>query len=161
MTLIIENGSNVANANSFNTDAELTAYASARGLELPATEAERNILQTLAMDFINDSEDDMQGYRVTSDQELSFPRTGVTIHGYLNESNKIPVTLKKAQNEASIAAYSQTLLTNSTTNNIQKEKVDVIETTYFKGGSISKVRLDRVWNYLNPVLNPANKLMRT
>lgn len=161
MTLIIEDGSNVANANSFNTDAELSAYASARGLELPATEAERDILQILAMDFITDNEDDMQGYRVTSDQELSFPRVGVVVNGYLNESDKIPATLKKAQNEASIAAHTQTLLTNATTNNIQKEKVDVIETSYFKGGSISKVRLDRVWNYLNPILNPTNKLVRT
>lgn len=161
MTLIIEDGSNVTNANSFNTDVELTTYATARGLTLPATEAERDILQILAMDFITDNEDDMQGFRVTSDQELSFPRVGVEIHGHLNESDKIPTTLKKAQNEASIAAHTQTLLTNSSTNNIQKEKVDVIETSYFKGGSISKARLDRVWNYLNPVLNPTNKLRRS
>ena len=161
MPLIIEDGSNVPNANSFNTDVELVNYAGARGLELPDTEADRDVLQILAMDFITDNEDDMQGYRVTSDQELSFPRTGVVVNGFLNESDKIPATLKKAQNEASIAAYTQTLLTNSTTNNIQKEKVDVIETSYFKGGSISKARLDRVWNYLNPVLNPTNKLVRT
>ena len=97
MALIIEDGSNVTNANSFNTDAELVAYAASRGLTLPATEAERDILQILAMDFVTDNEDDMQGYRVTSDQALSFPRTGVVVNGFLNESDKIPVTLKKAQ----------------------------------------------------------------
>lgn len=161
MTLIIEDGTNVAGANSFNTDAELQAYAASRGLTLPVTEAERDTLQILAMDFITDNEWDMQGYRVTSDQALSFPRVGVEMHGYLNASDIIPVTLKNAQNEASIAAYTQALLTNSTTNNIQKEKVDVIETSYFKGGSISKARLDRVWNYLKPILNPTNTLRRT
>ena len=161
MPLIIEDGSNVAGANSFNTDAELAAYAALRGLELPTTESERDILQILAMDFITDNEDDMQGYRVTSDQGLSFPRRGVVIHGFLFEADQIPTTLKNAQNEASIAAHTQTLLTNESTNNVQSEKVDVIATSYFKGGSISKARLDRVWNYLNPVLNPTNKLMRT
>lgn len=161
MALIIEDGSNVTGANSLNTDAELVAYAASRGLQLPATEAERDILQVLAMDFINDNEDDMQGYRTTSDQELSFPRTGVVVNGFLSPSDKIPATLKKAQNEASIAAYTQSLLTNESTNNVQSEKVDVIQTSYFKGGSISKVRLERVFNYLNPVLMPTNKLMRT
>lgn len=159
--LTIEDGSNVPNANSFNTDAELASYAAVRGLTLPATEGERDILQIKAMDFINANEVDMQGFRVASDQSLSFPRVGVVVNDFLVESDVIPSTLKSAQNEASIAAQTINLLTNESLQNVQKEKVDVLETSFFKGGSKTTVKLDRVYNYLSPILNPTNKLIRT
>ena len=161
MALIVEDGSNVSGSNTYNTDAELQAYALARGYTLPATETDRDILQIKAMDFINYNEPDMQGYRVTSDQSVSFPRTGVVVNSFLIESDQIPDTLKKAQNEAAIASQTVDLLTNESISNVQKEKVDVIEKSYFKGGNKTSITLDTVYNYLSPVLNDVNKLVRT
>ncbi len=161
MALIIEDGTNVAGANSFNTDVELVAYAAARSFELPVTESERDVLQIQAMDFITSNEDDMQGHRITSDQELSFPRSGVVVNGFAIASTEIPSTLKKAQNEASIAAYTQSLIVNESVSNVQSEKVDVLATSYFKNGSKTTVKLDRVYNYLSPILIATNKLTRS
>ena len=48
--LIIEDGSIVANANSFATDAELKAYANIRGFVIPATQPAREALLVQAMD---------------------------------------------------------------------------------------------------------------
>ena len=161
MALIIEDGSIVDNATSYNTDAELAAYAEARGYTLPATEAERDILQIKAMDFINANESCMQGLRVSEDQEQAFPRNGVVVNGRLVASDKIPKTLKKAQNEASILVQDVALLTGTSVQNIQSEKLDVLATSYFKGGKRVKLDAGRIYNYLSPVLKPTNKLVRT
>ena len=65
MALIIEDGSGVANANSFTTDAEFVAYASIKGYVIPATESERDTLQVNGYDFISFTyESRLQGERV-------------------------------------------------------------------------------------------------
>ena len=161
MALIIEDGSIVANANSYTTDSELIAYASARGVTIPVLEADRDILQIKAVDFINSNESDMQGIRTDSTQVLSFPRVGVYANDYYVESDVIPLTLKNAQLEAAIVAYTQTLITRETTQNIQKEKVDALEVSYFANGKRTKTNFNTVFNYLSPVLKDVNKLVRT
>lgn len=161
MTLIIEDGSIVDNANSFTTDAEFVAYAAARNLTLPATEAERDVLQLLAMDFIVSNEDCMQGYRVDIDQELSFPRRSVVVHGFLVPSDQIPNTLKKAQMEAGIVSQTVDLLPNSSVQNVQREKLDTLEVAYFKGGKKSQLNVQSIYTFLSPVLKQTNKLVRT
>ena len=52
MALIIEDGTVVAGANSFATDAELQAYAAVRQVSLPAAQAEREALLITAIDYI-------------------------------------------------------------------------------------------------------------
>ncbi len=161
MALIIEDGSVVANSTSYNTDAELVAYATVRGYTLPATEAERNILQIKGMDFINSNESDMQGCRVDEDQEHAFPRRGVIANDFLIASDKIPKTLKSAQNEASIIVQDVALLTGTSVQNVQSEKLDVMAASYFKGGKREQLDVGRIYNYLSPVLTSTNKLVRT
>ena len=161
MALIIEDGSIVTDATSYNTDVELAAYAAARGYTLPATEAERDILQIKAMDFINANENCMQGFRVAEEQELSFPRNGVVVNGFLIASDQIPKTLKQAQNEASILVQTVALLTGTSVQNIQSEKLDVLEVSYFKGGKRVQLDAGKIYNYLSPVLKNVNKLVRT
>lgn len=159
--LIIEDGSIVANANSFATDTELKAYADLRGLSLPATQPEREALLLLAMDYLKSVECKMQGHRVAEEQALSFPRYGVMVNGFLSDSNQIPSELKIAQMEAAITANEQSLLVNSINSNVQSEKVDVLETSYFKGGKTERVNLGRVNAYLTALLVNTNKLVRT
>ncbi len=161
MTLIIEDGSIVANANSFTTDAELVAYAAERGLTVPATESERDQLQIRGVDYLTSQEDYLNGVRVSSVQELIYPRSGVYINGFAFASDDIPKELKYAQMEAAIAANTQDLLVNGQGQNIESEKVDVLEISYFSGGSWDSVRLDRVNAYLNRLLkNTSGQLVR-
>ena len=159
MSVIVEDGSVVANANSYSTDAEFVAYAAARGLTIPGTESERDILQVLATDYLNDQ--NYKGYRADpSNQYLSFPRNGVYAYDRVIASDEIPKELKYAQMEAAIAANSLTLLTNESKSNVQSEEMDVLKVSYFSGGSWTKTHLARVNNYLSEFLEDTLELIR-
>lgn len=161
MALIIEDGSIVANANSYNTDAELVVYAAARNLSLPATETERDVLQIKAMDFLNSVEQQYQGRRVSRDQSVSFPRVNVWINDFIVHSDEIPSHLKNAQHEASIISQTINLLPNASIQNVQREKLDVMEKAYFKGGKRTTLNVTSIYNYLTPLLEDADILVRT
>lgn len=114
MALIIEDGTEVANANSYTTDAEFVAYAAARGYSIGATEADRDILQLKAMDYLSSVESSFKGTRTTSTQSLSYPRYDVYLHGYLIDSDAIPQELKNAQMELAYQANTEELLISET-----------------------------------------------
>ena len=98
MSLIIEDGSIVADANSYVTVLELDTYCSNRGITLSATtEAEKEALSFKAMDYIECNV--YQGYKTNTEQSLQFPRYPVYIDNQLIDSNAIPATLKKAQQQ--------------------------------------------------------------
>lgn len=160
MTLIIEDGTIVANANSYVTDAEYVAYAAARGLTIGADATAREIELFLSMDYLYNQ--DYQGNRAESDtQELPFPRSGVYLYNRLLDSSTIPKELKYAQMEGGIAAKSQSLLVNSANSDVKKQDLRGLSVEYFEGGNNAKIRLDRVNNYLCALLNDVNSLVRT
>ena len=161
MALIIEDGTQVVNSNSFVTDAEYTAYAALKGLTVGVDAAAREIDLLAGMDYLLKHEPCMQGRRVSSTQSVLFPRVGVWLFGYSVNSDVIHDYVKNSQMEAAAYNTSGTLLSNTTITNKQKEKVDVLEVEYFKGGSRSNVNLQRVNVYLEPLLEDTNKLVRT
>ena len=152
MTLIVETGAGVAGANSYVTDAEYVAYAAARGLAVGEDEVLREIELIQSMDYLFSREPDLQGTRTLVTQENIYPRVNVYIRNNPLASNAIPIELKNSQMEGGAAANSQSLLINTTSQNVASEKVDVLEKSYFSGGSFQNVRLDRVLNYLKPLL---------
>jgi len=159
MALTIEDGSIVSGANSYITDAEFTAYADARSVTYAATAELREPFIIKAMDYLESFEYD--GYRVEPDNQLfNFPRHTIYANGRWIVSTTIPREIKNAQIEAAIAAISQDLLITSTNQNIQKEKLDVMEVSYFSRGKNSKVRLDSVNRWLCPFLIDTAKLVR-
>lgn len=160
MALIIEDGSIVANANSYVTDLEFTEYAALRGFTLPSTAAEREYLLINAIDYL-ESKDYMGTRSTPADQVLSFPRYDVYANDYLIPSDSIPQGLKNAQMEAAIAYQTQQLLVNESVNDIQSEELDVLKVSYFEGGKKTRVRVSRVNAYLSPYLSPAMGLVRT
>ena len=161
MALIIEDGSQVANANSFVTDLEYTTYATARGLTVAVLAADRAIDLISAIDYLTSVEPSLQGYRASSTQVLFYPRIGVELHGFALATDKIPNELKNAQMEAAVYATSASLLNNAESTNVRIEKLDTLEVEYFKGGSTSNVTLQRVTAYLVPLMDDSNKLVRT
>lgn len=151
MALVIEDGTIVANANSYVTDAEYVAYAAARGKTIGLDAAAREIELILANDYLEGQE--FKGWRVEPDnQELAWPRSNVLANGRFIDSGTIPKELKNAQIEAAIAANTLELQINSLSGNVQKERLGEMEVSYFSHGNAEKIRLDRVNNYLKHLL---------
>jgi hypothetical protein len=76
-TIVVEDGSIVASANSYVSAADLSTYATDRGITINGTAA---VLLIQAMDYLE--QQDFQGYKYTDDQALQWPRGDVYIDGY-------------------------------------------------------------------------------
>lgn len=98
MALTIEDGSRVTNADSYVTEAELSSYATARGITISGDTEE---LLIKAMDFLEGL--NFKGIQVRHDQALQWPRTGVYVDSYLVDTDEIPNELKIAQKEIALA----------------------------------------------------------
>ena len=163
MALIVEDGTIVAGANSFTTDAEFVAYAALRGFAIPATEAERDTLQIRAVDYLSGKELKMKGQRVNKTQELMYPREYVCIFNEELLKTDIPSQLKKAQLELAVQAYSSDLLITGTVQNLASFNAvnGTYSESYHSGGSWEQVRTDRADVYLDPLLinNGSSNLM--
>ena len=155
MALIVEDGTIVANANSYNTVAEIRAYAVARGSTLPVADEDVEVLAIQATDYLESFYKKYQGYRTDpANQVLQFPRTGVVLYDdYEVGSNEIPTLLKNAHAQATIEAYESDLMPNHT-QGVKKEKVDVLEVEYLDGSSDS-VGLPKVDALIEPLFNPS------
>ena len=97
-TIVVETGSGSATANSYVSEAELTAYAADRGITVTGTKSE---LLIRAMDYIESK--DFLGTKGTRTQALVFPRFGIFLNNYELSSSAIPQLLKDAQMETAIA----------------------------------------------------------
>lgn len=97
MTLIVETGSLVSNANSYISVDNYIDWADARGFTYSSyPEIEHKILR--AMDFIESL--DFIGEKHEETQALQWPRDYVFIDGYSVESDEIPKEVKAAVYEA-------------------------------------------------------------
>lgn len=161
MALIIEDGSQVGNANSYVTDAEYTTYTTLKGLTVGATAEIREVELLRAMDYLQGFESSMQGTRASSTQGVSFPRYNVVLYSYLLASDFIPKELKNSQFEAAAYAHTGTLTPNEAIKNVSKERLGDLEVNYFKGGQSEKVIVKRALVYLEPLLKSFDKLVRT
>lgn len=103
--LIIEDGSVVANANSWATDEEFKTFASMKGYQVPATQPDREALLINAYDYINFTyETRLQGFRVDpAVQTGCMPRFGMYAYSASVANNSIPQDFKNAQ---MLAAFS-------------------------------------------------------
>jgi hypothetical protein len=151
--LIIEDGTVVANANSWITDDEFTAYANSRGYDYPLTAEDREPLIIRAVDYIQSVELKMQGRRTDPvNQELPYPRAGVYLYCVLVGSDQIPKTLKNAQAEAAIALNNADLLVTGSQKNIASEQACDVSVSYHSGGNFETVRTETIDVYLDPLL---------
>lgn len=132
MPLVIENGSIVANANSFVTLAEIRAYAAARGVALSAVDAEIEALAVRAMDYITAQRTRYQGAKVSPSQPLQFPRIGVYIDNEEFPDTEIPTEVKNAQCQLCLeAASGVSLLPTVTGAQVKRERIEnAIEIEY-------------------------------
>jgi len=141
-TLTIEDGSIVANANSYVTDAEVIAYASSLGYAYNADSVVRcqQILQ--AMRYVEAFSKQFAGVRTsvrtgaTPCQSLSFPRSGVCIDGCIVGINEIPEALKYAvlqtvvEIEKGTALWPQPVTETTITGAIKKKRLGPLVKEY-------------------------------
>lgn len=132
MAIIVEDGSNVENANSYVTEAELSEYATARGITL--TTASEQLL-ILSMDYIEALE--YKGIKTYEEQPLQWPRYNVTVDGYWLDSDEIPKELKAGQMATAIAIDQGNSPLQTVGRSTKREKVDVLEVEYMDGSSIN------------------------
>jgi hypothetical protein len=136
MALIIEDGNIVSNANSYVTLAEARAFALARGVTLSAVDATLEPFVIKAMDFLESLRSEYQGTKISKDQRLQWPRTGVVCDGFDIADDEIPTVLKDAQCQLIVDGSSGSdLLPNSDGREVIREKIDVLETEYAPSSS--------------------------
>ncbi len=97
MTLIVEDGSVVANADSFLSLADARELAYKYGLSIATVDNDAEIQLRNAYLSLNNYEGQLQGYRVSSEQTGIFPRYGVQKDCYVIDSDVIPNEVKLAQ----------------------------------------------------------------
>lgn len=98
MAIVVEDGSIVTGANSYVTEAELTTYATARGVTL-TIDTEQLLIR--AMDYIEGLS--YKGIKLTDAQPLQWPRSGVVVDRYAVDIDEIPDELKNGEMEAALA----------------------------------------------------------
>jgi len=94
MALIVEDGTVVANANSYSTLVDAQAFLTSIGLDDVSID-EPSMIR--AYYYVNSFESNYQGCRISADQTGSFPRQGVSINGFLLASDSIPSQIIQAQ----------------------------------------------------------------
>lgn len=146
-TIVVEDGTIVTGANSYLSEADLTTYATDRGITLSGTTA---VLLIQAMDYIESQP--FKGTKSTSGQSLQWPRYGVWVDSYYVESTTIPQLLKDALAEIAIGIYGgNNPLANEDRETI-REKVGDIEVEYSPGA--------RAKTYLAAAETKLKKLLR-
>lgn len=135
MALVIEDGSQIENADSYLTTADAQTLLTARGKSTTVTDA----LMYQAMDILNGLS--YAGFRTApTTQALPFPRSNI----YLSDdrilaSDEIPQELKNAQSWLVYYIDAGSDPTSVTEYGVKKEKVDVLEVEYFDtaGGKVA------------------------
>lgn len=130
MSLIVEDGSGIANANSYVSLENARIYASSLGLDLPPDDLDAEAVLASAIFYIDSQQ--FQGYRTTGVQALQWPRKGVVANGYPVDENVIPSSIWQAQVRAAVLITDGIVLTPDQFESgiVKKEKVGPIETEY-------------------------------
>lgn len=152
MALIIETGEGLPNSNSYVSVAELEAYAADRLETLPVEGKESLLIR--AMDYL-EAIKNFKGSRISADQALAWPRSGVIVDGFLFDKTKIPSLLKRAQMQLGIEAMNYDLMPSTDGYAVASEKVDVIQVEYATGGRLSGTTAPAV-----PVFPKVDALLR-
>jgi len=138
MTLVVEDGTIVAGANSYVTLAEVREYATTRNITVPVPDAELEPHVHLAMDWFE--AEDIPSTRISVDQELNFPRVRMIVDGVAYVDGAIPKLVKQIICEAACTSLTialQPQFAGSSLGQLRRNKVDVLEKEYFQASGTS------------------------
>lgn len=162
--IVIEDGTGIANAQSYATVAELVAYAAARSVTLPPTELEQEGLLLEAAAFLEmlAVEPGFIGRRNTRAQGLAWPRTGATVESFALPATEIPREIRMAQMQLALdtLVVGELLPTQAAPDRgtIIEETIEgAVSTKYDKlappaGGLVPGLQLGRAAAFVKPFL---------
>lgn len=134
VTIVVEDGTGVANANSYQTVAQARAYALQRGIALSADDDVVGAQLVNATDYLESLECQYQGKRTdcTTPQALAWPRKCVELCCVAFPKDQIPKNLIAAQATLVIAQHSGVNLFPNIgpSDYVIREKVGPLETEY-------------------------------
>ena len=116
--IVTQTNDGLSTANSYVTTAELSAYASQRGIVLNSADLDSLLFKS--MDVLESKQYKSEPFNDT--QSTQFPRMGVGI----------PRPIKQAQILLAVAADTNDLLSATTEQITKSEQVDVIKVEYFE-----------------------------
>jgi hypothetical protein len=162
MALVIEDGSNVANANSYDTAVNIRAYNAARGRTISAVDATVEQQALLAMDYLKSLEPQMQGYRTFGQlQELAWPRENVILYNEYLANDVVPQEFLDAEAELVwFITQGVSLFPTVTGQPLKRKKIGPLEKEYFSG-SIVQPYLPSIDAMLALFLNGSGGGLRT
>lgn len=132
MTIIVEDGTALAGAETYISVADADTYHAARGNTAwsALSEADKEAALRRAADYmLGVYRGRWKGVRVLGTQALDWPRADVVVDGYLMPSNAVPAEVARACAELALRAASAAL-SPDLERGIRRERVDVIETEY-------------------------------
>lgn len=97
MALVVETGSIVAGADSYVSLDDARSIAANFGWALPEDDIQAESALRNGAAYIDLQEPALCGRRVSAEQSLAFPRTGLKLHGFPVVSNAIPIQVIRAQ----------------------------------------------------------------
>lgn len=158
MSLVVEDGTGLADANTYVTLAEVRAFAVARGKTVPADDTLLTVMVIKACDYIETFADRFRGSRLEATaltQALSWPRQCVEMFGYPVANGAIPNQLKAAQMQAVVELIAvPDFLPAITSPQVLRETVGPVTTQYSeRNGALSQPYFPFVDALLRPVLN--------
>lgn len=136
VTLIIEDGSGVELANSYQTLIEAQSLAEQYGWTLPTDETEASIALINGYNYLNTLESGMCGVRSYEDQTGAFPREGCSCGGFTIPSDGIKLEVKQSQVRAAVTFGAGTDVNpDSDGKNVASEAVTgAVAVSYFNNG---------------------------
>ena len=140
MALIIEDGTGKIDAQSYATDAELTAYAAERGITVAGTNGTNEQILLKAMSHIEGQS--YIGYKKTREQALQWPRNDVELYGWDWPDDQIPSQMKSAQIETALQIDAGSDPTETTDPDVKSESVGSLSVTYMDHSSTKRPKID-------------------
>lgn len=153
-TLVVEDGTGKADANTYISLADYGTYIGDRGLTDSTTDAAKTGRIIQAKDWLESQEKLYQGSKNSDNQSLVWPRAWVSIYGYAITSTQIPQQLIDAQAQLIFDSASTDIYNVGDGRAITKEKVDVLEVSYSDNG-VSNVQ--PIFAKVNALLKPLFK----
>ncbi len=157
MALIIEDGSGVANANSYVTAQQWDDWATARGISHTHSTNQIEEFILTAMDYIEAQ--NFIGRKATDAQSLQWPRTEVYIDSYSVNSDEIPNQLKNAVYEVTRTASDGNFALSARDRQTTQEKIGDITVTY-KNNAGMKKETPAVRSALRKIVKPLSMVSR-
>lgn len=133
MALIVEDGTGLATAESYISVADASARLASLGdttFDALASDALRETALRKATNYMEQRYSTRwKGERITADQVLSWPRYDANVHGYILDSDKVPVAVANACADLALISLTETL--NPVLDRaVVREKVGPLETEY-------------------------------